>query len=270
MKNMKKDLAILGPEESYSHILSKKLFSNKEPILCNSLQEVFNKVIKGESNKGLVPLENMIHGTVRETINYLKKSGLKIIQEIDFPIRLVLASKSKDFETIISKKEALSQCSNYIEKVNKKTEESPSTSKAMEKASKDKKYAAIGSKEASEVFQLKIISEDISNEINNKTRFILISKEENKETLKNPRTSILITPKKDYPGLLYEILSHFKKEDINLTKIESLPTEKKVGEYEFFIEFEEDSRKEKIKEILEELKGKNKVVSYGTYNLKEL
>lgn len=261
-------IVTLGPKYSFSETLASKL--SKRIVLKNSIKKVFEKVSK-EKYIGLVPLENIVHGTVRETINYLKEFEVKIIKQIDFPINLCIASKKDKFNKVISKKEALSQCQNYLEDLKDiRLEEATSTSNAMVIASKNDSYAAIGSLSSAKENGLNIIKENIQDNKNNQTRFILISKKENQDNLINPKTSILITPKKDYPGLLYEVLSFFKEENINLTKIESIPTKNLIGEYEFFIEIEGNSTKKKVRDIIEKIGKKNEIKLYGSYELEKI
>ena len=158
---MKNKLAVLGPEYSYCHILALKIFPDSSLIFCSNIPEIFNKVAKNEAESGLAPMENLLHGTVRESIFSLQKKKIKINAAFDLPIHHCLASKSKDFKKIISKAEALSQCSLFLKKENKQTEEISSTSKAMELASKDEDYAAIGSEESAVYNKLNILKKNI-------------------------------------------------------------------------------------------------------------
>lgn len=265
---MANKVAVLGPENSYSHILARKLFKGGELVLCKSISDAYNKVSILECNLGIVPIENMINGSVRESLISLVKSGLKIQKAYDLPIHHCIASKTTDFSKIISHTQAIGQCSNFLKTQGKEVIETTSTSKAMEIASKDQIYAAIGSKEAANEFGLKIISENIENNQDNVTRFILISKE-NKNT-KGSRTSMMIIPKKDKPGLLFEILAIFKIKEINLTKIESIPTENKLGEYEFFIEVEGSTNEEKLKDSIDFLKSIHDIKIFGSYDIEKI
>ena|SRR3989344_2494761 len=257
-------IAVLGPEYSYSHIIALKAFPDSDLLLCKTIPEIFDLVSKKQVDSGIAPIENLIHGSVRESLTSLQKYKVKINKTLDFPIALCIASKSNNFTKIISKQEALSQCSNFIKSANKSTEECPSTSRAMEIASTDSSYAAIGSKEAAKKFNLIIIKDNIGDNSDNITRFILISLNESIPKEK-ARTSMMIIPKKDKPGLLFEILSIFKDNNINLTKIESIPTAKKLGEYEFFIEIEGSMAENRIKSALSSLQKIHAVYSFGSY-----
>ncbi|MBS3091096.1 ACT domain-containing protein [Candidatus Pacearchaeota archaeon] len=264
-------IAVLGPEYSYCHILGLKKFANETIVLCKTIPEVYEKVSKDEVEFGLAPIENMLHGTVRESLVSLQKYKVKINKTFDLPIHLCLASKTDNFNIIISKQEALSQCLKLISRLKKQTQECSSTSEAMKIASSDSNYAALGSEEAAKSLNLKIIGKDVEDNSDNITRFVLISKKESDlDESKYMRTSLMILPERDKPGLLYEILSIFKIRYINLTKIESIPTRKKLGEYEFFMEIEGSLQEERIISALNLLKTIHDIYLFGSYELEKI
>lgn len=262
-------IAVLGPEYSYCHILARKLFPKGNFELCKNIEEIFRQVNEGKCEQGVAPVENMIHGTVRESLIALQKYRVKINRAADFGIHHCLASKTEKFNKITSKAEALSQCTKLLSQMKDKVvEESASTSQAMQIASKNADYAAIGSEDAALSLGLKIIKRNVEDNNDNVTRFILISKKENVlEKKKEYRTSMMIIPKKDKPGLLFEILSVFKIKEINLTKIESIPSGKKMGEYEFFLEINGSEKEENVSSALQFLRTLHEVYSFGSYEL---
>lgn len=267
-------IAILGPLYSHSHLLAKNIYSKNDFLLCDSIEEVFKSVDSGQISHGLVPIENMLNGSVRECIIALKKYQIKINHLYHFPIHHCFASKTTKFTKIISHPQAIAQCSKYLADYRKKgveIVETTSTSKALEIASIDQTYAAIGSVEGAKYFGLEILKRDIENNHHNVTSFIVISKKENQSKLsKNVRTSILITPNKDHPGLLYEVLSSFKKYNINLTKIESIPTGEKIGEYIFYIEFDGNLNQTQTQSIIDLIKALFPVYVLGSYEVKQI
>lgn len=267
-------LAVLGPDYSYCHILATKAFTKADYILCNNIEDIYKQVSEGKVKLGLAPIENMLNGSVRESIFSLKKYKVKINHLFNFPIHHCLASKSDKFKKIVSHPQALAQCSKFLAPYKEKgiiLVEAPSTSKAMELAAANKEYAAIGSKEAAEHYKANIIQENIEDNHSNVTSFILISKTENKLPLQGKaRTSILVTPDKDKPGLLYEMLSVFKKNSINLTKIESIPTGNKIGEYLFYIELDGSLDEDKLQSAIDTIKASHDVYSLGSYELEDV
>ena len=109
-------------------------------------------------------------------------------------------------------------------------------------------FAAVGSREAAEHYGLQIINERIEDHHDNATRFLVISLQEN-TMQENAKTSLLLDPKEDRPGLLFHVLAPFAAQNINLAKIESLPSGKKMGEYLFYIEIDGDVRDKKSRRL---------------------
>ena len=112
--------------------------------------------------------------------------------------------------------------------------------------------ACIASKEAAEIYNMPIILENITNNLNNYTRFLILSKENNSET-GNDKTSIIFSIKHE-PGSLFRIIEKFHKNNVNLTKIESRPTKANTWEYNFYVDFEGHQTNSKILEMIEEIK----------------
>ncbi len=262
-----KKIAVLG-QYSYSHIAGQKVFPNGDFLFCNKIENIYEAVSKGEAEFGVAPVENMLQGSVRESLYSLSSTRLKIIHSYDLPIHHCLASLSTNFKKVISHPQALGQCSKFFSTDKKyNIEEVSSTSKAMEMASKNPEYAAIGSKEAAKFFNLNVIKENLEDNHDNVTRFIVISKQSTIQNKTNLRTSLMIIPYKDKPGLLFNILKAFKDNNINLTKIESLPLGKKLGEYQFFMEIDGSETDENVSNAINEISKNNGVHSFGSYSL---
>ena len=266
-------IAILGPEYSYSHLVSLKIFPGEDLLLCNRIEEVFKAVAEKKADKGVIPIENMLQGSVRESILGLLKYKVKINYAYTVPIRHCLAGQKQNYSKIISHPQALAQCSGFLS--GKEIIEASSTSKAMELARQDQAFAAIGSKEAAEHYGLHILQENIEDHHDNVTRFLVISleeKEEQKRIGENNlmKSSLLLTPKDDRPGLLFLLLAPFAAQNINLVKIESLPSGRKMGEYVFYIEIDGSVEEERIKSALDFLRNSVEVYSLGSYEVKDL
>ncbi len=97
-----------------------------------------------------------------------------------------------------------------------------------------------------------IIAENIANNSNNYTRFLILSKEKSPET-ENAKTSIIFSIKHE-PGSLYRIIENFHKDSVNLTKIESRPTKTNMWEYNFYVDFEGHEKNPQISEMLDKIK----------------
>lgn len=260
-------VAVLGPEYSYSYLAGEKVFLADTITLCDRIDDVFTAVTEKRAAKGIVPIENMLEGSVRESIKSLLKHKVKINEAYTMPIHHCLAAQSDGYEVIISHPQALSQCSAFV--TGQKIMESTSTAKAIKMAADDRCYAAIGSREAAEHYGLKILQRNIEDNHDNVTRFLVISLEE-LAAAKNAKTSLLLKPKEDKPGLLFYMLAPFAVQNINLAKIESLPSGRKMGEYIFYLEIDGSVQEERVKSALDFLRNSVDVYSFGSYQVNDL
>jgi len=234
-------VAYLGPEGTFTHLAAMKKFGEKAKYIpVKTIDEVFREVEKKRVDYGVVPVENSIEGIVTHTLDVFLESDLKIISEISLEIHHYLLSKENSIDKIkkiYSHPQAIAQCRNWIGENLPEAEifETESTISAVKKVMKEKNAAAIASEIASSMYNLNIIAERIEDFRENITRFLVIGSDFAEKT-GNDKTSILFSIK-DRVGALHDILSYFKEENINLTKIESRPSKKKAWEYVFFVDF---------------------------------
>lgn len=278
IKNAKKEkIAVLGPEGTFTEQAALKYLKERKRksdlIFLNRISPIFDAITKNESDKGIVPLENMIDGSLGEVLDLLYHSNLKIVEEIVIPVHHCLAvlpeTQEKDIKIVMSHPKALAQCSDFLGKKDYELKETLSTADAMREISnsKLKNAAAIGPEFAAHKYGLKILTKSIEYRKENVTRFIVISKKENsKKKSKKYKTSIAIHPSKDRPGLLHDLLKKFASRKINLTKIESRPTKFKLGDYIFYIDFEGHVADKKVKNTINEIKKIAAVKIFGSYN----
>jgi chorismate mutase/prephenate dehydratase len=250
-------VAYLGPEGSFSHQLAFKEFGSlAELIPLDSVEEVFEEVEKGKANYGVVPVENSVEGSIGTVLDMFLKSELRIYSESFERINHFLLSKTGNFgdiKVVASHPQALGQCRKWLSKHLKNVEirEMPSTAKAAQVASRDKKVAAIAGKIAASIYKLRIVEEHIEDNPLNTTRFFVIGKESARPT-GDDKTSIVFSLK-DEPGKLHKALLPFAEAGINLTKIESRPSKERPWEYVFFVDFEGHICSEEVKKVLSEV-----------------
>ena len=130
-----------------------------------------------------------------------------------------------------------------------------STSQAAKLASEAKHIAAIASRESARIYGLEILDEDIQDANENFTRFIVIGRTTPPAT-GNDKTSLIVYLEKNRPGALYEILGEFANKGIDLTKIESRPTKRVLGDYLFYIDLKGHIEDRIIKDALDRVKSK--------------
>ncbi|HCJ67404.1 MAG TPA: prephenate dehydratase [Elusimicrobia bacterium] len=250
-------IAYLGPEATFTHQAAIKNFGKSaEYISAKSISDVFAEVEKERADYGVVPIENSTEGVENHTLDMFIESDLKICAETLLEISHYLLSREENLQKIkciYSHPQALAQCRNWLEDhlPNAELIETASTAGAAQKVKKESTAAAIASDLAAELYGLKIVASRIEDRSDNFTRFLVISKNFPAPSGMD-KTSILFSIK-DRIGALHDMLVPFKKNNINLTKIESRPTKKKAWEYIFFVDFAGHIVESKVKKALNEL-----------------
>ena len=256
---LEKSVAIsyLGPAATFTQLAAMKKFgSSVNYVECLSITEIFNEVEKGNTDFGVVPIENSFEGAVNHTLDMFIDSELKICSEIYLKISHFLLSKTKDIKKIkrvYSNPQVFGQCRMWLEKNMPSAElaEVSSTARAAQIAAGEKGAGCIASKMAKDIYKLSIIASAIEDAPTNITRFLVVGKTLAKPT-GDDKTSVMLSIK-DKVGALHTVLMPFKKHNINLTKIESRPSKKKAWDYYFFIDLEGHCKDSKVNKTLDEL-----------------
>jgi prephenate dehydratase len=271
-------IGFLGPEgtfcEEASKIYLNKISGKNDLIPYGTVHDLLLAANLGKVREAIVPIENSIEGTLGIVTDMLVKDvSLMIKQEIIIPIYHYLIAqkgvKIKDVTDVISHPQAIEQCRQYLRKnmPKAKIHLAYSTSNAVRQvatslgekviasgAIKGNVFAAIGTRNAAWLYGLKIIASKI-NAKENKTRFIVLAKKDSALTGKD-KTSVVFSIEKDRPGGLHDILEVFAKKNINLTKIESRPSKKALGDYFFFADLTGHRQDTTIARALSEIKKK--------------
>lgn len=262
------EIAYLGPTASFTE-MAKDLFCNKYNIVSyhrpmQTIRQVIQYIDDIPNTLGVLPVENSIEGTVRETLDNLMMTSnpnIRILSEISMPIRHCLLARTTEIysiENIISHPQALAQCQGFINSElprNINIIEAASTAEAARSLSNyNLTYAAIGSSKTAEAYYLNILKENINDDKSNRTRFILIGDFETENTAKDKTTLAFST--KNKPGALLEILQIFMDNNINLSHISSRPSKEKFGEYIFIVNFDGHMKDKNIMKTIKAVKDK--------------
>ncbi len=250
----------LGPKGTFSYEACKQYSKcEKEIVEYKTILDTILALENGEVDEVIVPIENSLQGCVTDSIDTLiENEDIKVKGEILLEIKQNLMSnenyKFEEIKEIFSHPQALAQCKKYIEKnlPDSKITAVESTAMAAKIVSENKEpIACIGNISCLDEYDLKLIQESIQDNIYNKTKFWILSKEDNNE-IKENKMSMLFSVK-DKPGALYSVLEIFNRYNLNLTKIESRPAKTVLGEYYFLIDVSIENRNEDeaIKEIKE-------------------
>ncbi|MCU0535007.1 MAG: prephenate dehydratase [Hydrococcus sp. Prado102] len=241
----------------------------QESVLCPcpSIAQTLKAVAKGETELAMVPVENSTEGGVAITLDTLwELDRLQIQQELVLPIVHVLLSHGKslqEIKTIYSHPQALAQCQKWLELHLPLVQLIPtnSTTEAVQQISQNLNAGAIASPRASKLYKVPILAENINDYPDNCTRFWVVGLT---PTTEGDRMSLAYSIPANLPGALMKTLQVFAERNINLSRIESRPTKRSLGEYLFFIDLEGRM----TQEALTELSNYTEVIkTFGSYSI---
>ena len=258
---MRKQVAYLGPKGTYAEKAAEILsdFANYEsPIFvpCKGLHSVIKSIAYKNCDAAVVPIENSVEGGVTATLDALWKfSDLKISLAIVLPIKHALISSGNlsDISEVLSHPQALAQCSQWLSENLPEAILLPtnSTSEAVNMVKGSSFRAAIGSKALVEIEGLKELVYPINDVSGNCTRFVLLS--ETKVSTVSNMASFAFSLLDNQPGALLKALNTIADLGFNMSKIESRPSKRELGEYIFYVDVAIDDKNDiKTFELLKE------------------
>ena len=252
-------IAYQGIAGSYSESCAKEMYPDCETISCKTFDECFEKASQDNSIKTIIPESNKTTGNIG--VEYLIfKYRLNIYAEhfflINHNLLVVKGSKLSDIKDVFSHAQALSQSSEFIKKNNLNENVRADTAGSAKYVSEinDKTKSAIASKLSAQIYNLDILKENIQDEKNNVTRFLVMGKEIYQPELKDEKyiTSFLFKLKSK-PAALYSALSGFAINGVNMTKLQSFPEKNSFSSFFFLCDIEGHIEDKKIKNSLEEI-----------------
>ena len=264
-------IGALGPEGSYSEKAA-LLWSRGRPeatlVYFNDFEGVLEAVQAGRLEAGIVPVENSLEGAVTVVMDLLFRLDVVIVGEVNVPIRHCLVGRGEgEVKVILSHPQALAQCRQYLREHYPEAEirTTGSTSHAARLAQEFPEMAAIAGADTAEKYGLHILAREIQDASDNVTRFIAAARKMAAATGRD-KTSLVIYLDRDRPGALFSILEEFAKHNINLTRIESRPSRKGLGDYYFYIDLEGHIDDSAIEQAITSIKEKAAMVRVlGSY-----
>lgn len=264
-------VAYLGPPATFSHQAALRNFgSSLDYLPLPSISDIFAAVDRGDADYGVIPIENSTEGSVGHTLDMLAESDLKILAQVFLEIthNLIARVPISEIRRVYSRDQALAQCRRWLQTHLPRAElvEVPSTSRAVELAGAEAGAAAIASALAADHFGVPIVAPGIQDKADNTTRFLVMGRSSGPPAGEGrDRTSLLISIS-DSPGALHSALEPFKRRGVNLCKIESRPSRKRVWDYYFFLDFEGHHNDRAVQDLLAELREHCTVVKWlGSY-----
>ena len=256
-------VSCLGPEQSYSNLALTKFFGSSVEIkFNNSISEIFDDVSKRNVDYGIVPIENSNQGSIKETIEHLIKDNSRLCGEVNLDIKHCLLSSSKkvsQIKKVYAHEQTFLQCNQWLNKNMPDVRRifTTSNSAAVQKVSILKNSAAIASKNCSPVYKVDILKNNIHDSADNTTRFIVIGNDDINIS-GSDKTSILISID-NRAGALNDLLMPLSKNNISMSKIESIPTKINNWEYMFLLDIDGHIENKTVnKELRNELQDVHK------------
>lgn len=265
-------VAFLGEMGTYSHKACQQYFGDQMTLVPKAgFRAIFEAVRSKEADYAVVPLENSLSGSIHENYDMLLEFDLRIVGEITLRIIHHLIAKPgatlDDIQRVMSMGAAIQQCRQFLDRhphwdivaVN-------ATASAVREISTAEGLsdAAIGSKEAATLFNMKILEEGIETNPRNFTRFVVIALEDEAKQTRS-KTSLVFSVGHQ-PGSLYEVLKIFQERSLNLVKLESRPIHGKPWQYLFYADIEIDAQNPDFKPVLDALEEKSEFLKViGSY-----
>ena len=250
-------VAYLGPRGTFTQAAAIRHFGHavlSRPAL--SIDAVFSLVESGECHYGVVPVENSTEGMVSHTLDNFMESSLHICGEVEVRIHhhlLAASSGLENIQRIYAHQQALAQCRNWLENHCPKVEQVAvsSNGEAARLAAAEPATAAVAGDLAAREYQLATLAENIEDQGDNSTRFLVVGREEVPPS-GHDKTSLIVASR-NRPGALLKLLQPFAAAGISLTRIDTRPSRTEKWAYVFFIEFEGHLQDAKIAGIITEL-----------------
>lgn len=245
----------LGPAGTYSHRAARAVADGGEIAFSESVTGIVEGVAGGEADRGVVPVENSIEGSVTEALDAFAEYEVAVVHEIVTPIRHALLAQDERFDLVASHAQALAQCRSFLETNYPEAalEAVASTARGVERAREDDSVAAIGHPDNADE-TLSILAGDIQDRSSNTTRFLVVAPPSDRSDA-GSKTSLIVYPNRDYPGLLLELLEPFAERDVNLTRVESRPSGERLGDYVFHVDVAAGLYEDRTTEALREVEA---------------
>ncbi|XP_010533810.1 PREDICTED: arogenate dehydratase/prephenate dehydratase 1, chloroplastic [Tarenaya hassleriana] len=263
-------IAYQGIPGVYSETAALKAYPNCETVPCEQFETAFQAVELWLVDKAVLPIENSVGGSIHRNYDLLLRHRLHIVQEVQLPVNHCLLAlpgvKKEELKCVLSHPQALSQCENALSNlgVHRITALDTATAAQTVSSSGERDTGAIASVRAAQIYGLSILSENMQDDANNVTRFLILAREPIIPGTDRPFKTSIVFSLEEGPGELFKALAVFALRDINLSKIESRPQRRrplrvvdssnngsaKYFDYLFYIDFEASMAESRAQQAL--------------------
>ena len=256
-------------------------FGDIERLAVGSFRDVFDAVTVGRAGAGMLPVENLLNGTVRETYDLLLEHDLVVVGEVVVPVRLCLAAlpgqSIDDIGRVYSHIQALGQAEAFLRTRPWTTLTTYNTAGAgkLIHAAGERGAAAVLSPRAAALFELQVLAHDIQGDVDNRTRFLIVARPALASDVAAATTvragsvgrrTTLVFAVRNKPGTLLAALRVFAERGVNLSKLESRPSRTAAWEYVFWADLDADAAEPACAAALDDLRGVSTMVRvFGSY-----
>lgn len=251
-------VACQGVEGAYSQLACEKMIRYPSVMYCRTFENVFSAIESGLCRYGILPIENSLAGSVNSVYDLMIQHHCYIVRsariKVDHTLLALPGVQEDQIREIWSHEQALQQCSAFLSQhkewhVNVCSNTAAAAQMVARSGRKD--VAAISSGHCAALYGLQCLSSEIQNNSNNHTRFICISKKPEIYPGADRTSLMLVLPNR--PGSLYQLLSRFNAQDINLIKLESRPLPGRDFEFMFYFDLEGSVASPSFEKLIEEL-----------------
>jgi prephenate dehydratase len=256
-------IAFQGEPGANSDTACRNMFPDMEPFPCPTFEDAFNAVESGQADLAMIPIENTLAGRVADIHYLLPHSKLHVVGEYFLPIRFQLmvlpGVDLSEIKSVHSHIHALGQCRKIIREHKWKPVVAGDTAGAARQIAddQDRSQAALAPRLAADLYKLDIAVENVEDEENNVTRFVVLSKAKQWAERRSPEQAILTTfifRVRNVPAALYKALGGFATNGVNITKLESYQLGGKFFSSQFYVDVEGHPEDWNLNLALEELR----------------
>ena len=261
----RRPIAYAGEPGAFAEDAVLAAFGDVERVPVGSFRAVFDAVASGSAVAGVVPIENVIHGTVRENYDLLIEYELAIHGEVVVPVRLCLAAlagqRLDDIERVYSHIQALGQAEGFLRSRPWQLLSTYNTAGAGKSIAEsgERGAAAVLSPRAAALFGLEVLADGIGDLPDNRTRFLVLAPPDAAPpALLDPpalRRTTLVVAVRNEPGTLLAVLRVIAAHGLNMRKLESRPSRERAWEYVFWIDLDGDLADPAMGAALDEVRG---------------
>ncbi|KAJ1424286.1 Prephenate dehydratase [Sesbania bispinosa] len=267
-------VAYQGVQGAYSESAAQKAYPNCEAVPCEQFDTAFEAVERWLVDRAVLPIENSLGGSIHRNYDLLLRHRLHIVGEVKYAVHHCLMAnhgvKLEDLKRVLSHPQALAQCENTLTRLGLVREAVDDTAGAAKHVAfhKLKDAGAVASSAAAKIYGLNILAQDIQDDSDNVTRFLILAREPIIPGTDRPFKTSIVFSLEEGPGILFKALAVFALRHVNLTKIESRPLRKqplrasddnnngcsKYFDYLFYVDFEASMADQSAQNALRHLK----------------